>query len=148
MAQLLLLLGLLLPFPIAAQSNGTSTLSYAHPSGYTSSTFNNSAQPTAYTRTDFSPNALASLWDIIGPIATGPITSTVSPTPEPTLYPQPDNTTTPSSAAPILKPPASNFPRTSNGASAPLRIKLRVQPKTKAKGRRSGIYLLTAYQTT
>jgi beta-glucosidase/6-phospho-beta-glucosidase/beta-galactosidase len=90
MAQLLPLIGLLLlPLLIAAQ-NGTTRLSYAVPSGYTSSTFNNSAQPTPYTRTDFSPNALASIWDMVGPIATGPVTSTVTPTAEPSVYPQPD----------------------------------------------------------
>jgi hypothetical protein len=32
---------------------------------------------------------LALLWDQIGPISTGPITTTVSPTPEPTAYPRP-----------------------------------------------------------
>jgi hypothetical protein len=81
---------LVLTAPVAAQSNGTATLSYGVPSGYTTSSFNASAQPTAYTRTDFSPNALASLWDMVGPIVTGPITTTVEPTPEPMPYPQPD----------------------------------------------------------
>lgn len=91
MAQLLPLLSiLLLTSPVAAQGNGTATISYALPSGYATASFNNSAQPTAYNRTDFSPNALASLWNLVGPIATGPVTSTVSPTPEPTAYPQPD----------------------------------------------------------
>lgn len=74
----------------AAQSNGTATISYALPSGYKTASFNASAQPTAYNRTDFSPNALASLWDLVGPVATGPVTTTVTPTPEPTAYPQPE----------------------------------------------------------
>ncbi|CAI9628378.1 unnamed protein product [Alternaria burnsii] len=91
MDQLLPLFGLLMLFtPVGAQSNGTATISYALPAGYTTASFNASAQPTAYNRTDFSPNALASLWDMVGPIVTGPITTTVTPTPEPTAYPQPD----------------------------------------------------------
>jgi hypothetical protein len=91
MDQLLPLFSLLvLAAPVTAQGNGTATISYAMASGYSTASFNASAQPTAYTRTDFSPNALASLWDMVGPIATGPITTTVEPTPEPTAYPQPD----------------------------------------------------------
>lgn len=92
MAQLLLLAGFFFASPIAAQDNATSspTLSFALPSGYTTASFNNSAQPTAFTRTDFSPNELASLWALVGPVATGPLTSTASPTPEPTAYGQPD----------------------------------------------------------
>ena len=91
MAQLLLLFGLLAS-PIAAQGNATSNpaISFTQASGYSTASFNNSAQPTAFTRTDFSPNELASLWALVGPIATGPVTSTVSPTPEPTAYAQPD----------------------------------------------------------
>jgi hypothetical protein len=92
MAQSLPLLGLLIAVaPLAhAQSSNNTAPSFTLPAGYTTSTFNNSAQPTAYTRTDFSPNALASLWDLVGPIATGPLTSTATPTPEPTAYPQPN----------------------------------------------------------
>lgn len=96
MASLLPLLGLLvsLSSPAVAQGSGNGTgtapLSYAVPSGYTTVSFNASVQPTPYTRTDFSPNALASLWDLVGPVATGIVTTTVSPTPEPTAYPQPD----------------------------------------------------------
>lgn len=92
MAQSLLLLGLLAAVtPLAhAQHSNSLAPSFTFPTGYTTSTFNNSVQPTAYTRTDFSPNALASLWDLVGPVVTGPLTTTASPTPEPTAYPQPD----------------------------------------------------------
>ncbi|UPX19642.1 Beta-glucosidase [Ascochyta rabiei] len=92
MAQLISLLGLLVAVaPLThAQHSNVSAPSFTLPAGYTTSTFNNSAQPTAYNRTDSSPNALASLWDLVGPVATGPLTSTASPTPEPTAYPQPD----------------------------------------------------------
>lgn len=72
-----------------AQSSGTS-LSFTLPSGYTAAKFNASAQPTPFTRTDFSPNALASLWDLVGPVSVGPVTTTATPTPEPTAYPQPN----------------------------------------------------------
>ncbi|KAF3045999.1 hypothetical protein E8E12_010073 [Didymella heteroderae] len=92
MSQSISLLGLLITVaPLAqAQYGNSSEPSFILPSGYTTSTFNNSAQPTAYNRSDFSPNALASLWDLVGPVATGPLTSTASPTPEPTAYPQPN----------------------------------------------------------
>ena len=92
MAQSIPLLSLLAAIAplVHAQHSNSSAPSFTLPSGYTTSTFNNSVQPTAYNRTDFSPNALASLWDLVGPVATGPVTSTASPTPEPTAYPQPD----------------------------------------------------------
>ncbi|KAH7079739.1 WD repeat-containing protein 26 [Paraphoma chrysanthemicola] len=90
MAQLLPVLSVLLfASPIAAQ-NATSTISFSLPSGYSTRSYNASAQPTAYNRTDFSPNALAALWDQIGPVETGPLTTTASPTPEPSVYPQPN----------------------------------------------------------
>ena len=92
MAQSVPLLGLLAAIAplVHAQYSNSSAPSFTLPTGYTTSTYNNSAQPTAYTRTDFSPNALASLWDLVGPVSTGPLTSTASPTPEPTAYAQPN----------------------------------------------------------
>jgi hypothetical protein len=75
---------------VIAQNSSTPTLSFAFPPGYSTRTFNASAQPTPFNRTDFSPNALAALWDQVGPVATGPVTTTVSPTPEPSAYAQPD----------------------------------------------------------
>ncbi|KAF2105662.1 WD repeat-containing protein 26 [Lophiotrema nucula] len=94
MSQFLSFLPLLLPLASAQYSN-SSTLSFGSPSGYTSSTFNASAQPTApIPRTDFSDQALRALWDLVGPVATGPVTTTVAPTPEPSAsaYPQPVGT--------------------------------------------------------
>lgn len=71
-------------------STSTSTLSFPFPSGYTSASFNATAQPTApIPQTDFSDRALGALWQQIGPIATGPVTTTVSPTPEPSVYASP-----------------------------------------------------------
>lgn len=91
MAQFFPILGLLFfSSPASAQSNGTATLSFSLPAGYATRTYNTSAQPTAFNRTDFSPNALAALWDQVGPVEVGPVTSTPSPTPEPSVYPQPD----------------------------------------------------------
>jgi beta-glucosidase len=93
MAQLLALLPLLLSYPTFANaqfSNG-STLSFPSASGYSTASFNASAQPTApITRTDFSDDALNELWNLVGPVATGPVTTTVEPTPEPTAYAQPN----------------------------------------------------------
>jgi hypothetical protein len=91
MAQFIPIIGLLLfSTPVVAQTNGTATLSFPLPVGYSTRTFNASAQPTAFNRTDFSPNALASLWDLVGPISTGLVTATATPTPEPSVYPKPD----------------------------------------------------------
>ncbi|KAF2021181.1 glycoside hydrolase family 1 protein [Aaosphaeria arxii CBS 175.79] len=65
-------------------------LSFQTPSGYSTASFNASAQPTAaINRTDFSDTALNALWNLVGPIATGPVTTTVEPTPEPSVFPQP-----------------------------------------------------------
>lgn len=86
MSQLRPVLTLLLCFSSLASAQ----LSFPNPSGYSSSTFNVTAQPTDITpRTDFSQDALLALWDLVGPVATGPITTTVQPTPEPTAYNQP-----------------------------------------------------------
>ncbi|KAH8731743.1 WD repeat-containing protein 26 [Phaeosphaeriaceae sp. PMI808] len=91
MVHILLLIGIFISsFHVSAERNTTAKLSFALPPGYTTRTFNASAQPTPFHRTDFSPNALAALWDQVGPIATGPVTSTIPPTPELSVYPQPD----------------------------------------------------------
>lgn len=79
------------PVFVSAQYNNGSTLSFAIPLGYSTASFNASAQPTApVTRTDFSDEALNELWNLVGPVATGPVTTTVESTPGPTTYPQPD----------------------------------------------------------
>jgi hypothetical protein len=71
-------------------NSSTPTFTFAFPSGYTSASFNASAQPTAsIPQTDFSDRALGALWQQIGPVATGPVTTTVEPTPEPTSYGKP-----------------------------------------------------------
>lgn len=91
MAQIVPFLSLLLfSSSASAQGNATATISFSLPSGYSTRTYNTSAQPTAFNRSDFSQNALAALWDQIGPVAVGPTTTTVEPTPEPSVYPQPN----------------------------------------------------------
>ncbi|EUC36917.1 glycoside hydrolase family 1 protein [Bipolaris zeicola 26-R-13] len=96
MDRLVHLAGLMLlarPIAVAAAAvaaNGSSSLSFAQPTGYSTSSYNASAQPTPFTRTDYSHNALAALWDQVGPVVTGTVTTTVEPTPEPSVYPQPD----------------------------------------------------------
>ena len=50
--------------------------------------YNVSAATTTLTY-NYTNEELAMLWDQIGPISTGPITTTVSPTPEPSSYPRP-----------------------------------------------------------
>lgn len=89
MGKLLALLPLL-PFITSAQrSNGS--LSFTLPSGYSTATFNSTAQPTTpVERTDFSDDALNSLWNLVGPVEVGPVTATLSSSPEATSYSEPD----------------------------------------------------------
>ena len=83
---------LLLSRVAIAWSNSSSpsptSLTFPTPSGYITTLYNVSAATTtlAYNYTN---EELAVLWDQIGPISTGPITTTVSPTPEPSAYPRP-----------------------------------------------------------
>ena len=58
-------------------------------SSYSTTTYNYSATSTYLPLTDFSNEQLAFLWDQVGPIVTAAITTTVSPTPEPSAYPKP-----------------------------------------------------------
>ncbi|KAK3115684.1 hypothetical protein LTR53_004747 [Teratosphaeriaceae sp. CCFEE 6253] len=56
---------------------------------YSSTTFNTASASTYLPITDFSNEQLAFLWDQVGAIATAAINTTVSPTPEPSVYPKP-----------------------------------------------------------
>ena len=89
---------LLLKRVSAQYSNASSatggSLSFADPTGvyttYSTTTFTEElADPTYLAQTDFSDERLAFLWDQVGPIATGIVTTTVSPTPEPSSFPNP-----------------------------------------------------------
>ena len=79
---------------VHAQS-GTSAggISFPDPTGvsttYSSTTYNASAATTTLANDDFSDERLAFLWNQVGPVATGPVTETVEPTPEPSAYGNP-----------------------------------------------------------
>lgn len=68
-------------------------VTFPGPSGvstsYSLTSYNALAASTYLAQTDFSNERLALLWDQVGPVATGPITTTVTPTPEPSAYPSP-----------------------------------------------------------
>jgi hypothetical protein len=78
---------------VLAEHNSSSPFStsvkFGVPSGYSTKVYNISAATTTLTYS-YSDEELALLWDQIGPISVGPITTTVSPTSEPTAYPRPD----------------------------------------------------------
>jgi hypothetical protein len=69
-------------------SSSPPSVTYAPVSGYTTQVYNVSAATTtlSYNYTD---EELAMLWNQVGKIAIGPITTTVSPTAEPSAYPRP-----------------------------------------------------------
>ncbi|KAK8209073.1 hypothetical protein M8818_003767 [Zalaria obscura] len=77
----------------AASVPPPSGISYPNPTGvstsYATKSYNASAASTYLVQTDFSDERLALLWDQVGPIATGPVTTTVSPTPEPSKFASP-----------------------------------------------------------
>src|SRR5712672_2492810 len=76
--------------PTVFAVSNAGALMFKSPPGYSSKSYNASATPTAsMANKDFSDQALAFLWDQVGPVATGPVTTTVSPTPEPSSYPKP-----------------------------------------------------------
>ena len=77
-----------------ASSAAGGSLSFEEPIGvsttYSTTTFTEElADPTYLPQTDFSDERLGFLWDQVGPIATGIVTTTVSPTPEPSTFPNP-----------------------------------------------------------
>lgn len=77
-----------------AQSDSSSgAVSFPDPTGvsteYASTTFDYSAASTTLANDDFSDERLAFLWNQVGPVATGPVTTTVEATPEPSAYSDP-----------------------------------------------------------
>lgn len=78
----------------SAQSESiASGVTFPEPTGvsttYSSTTYDASAASTTLANDDFSDERLAFLWNQVGPIATGPVTETVEPTPEPSSYGNP-----------------------------------------------------------
>jgi len=64
------------------------SVTFNSPSGYATKVYNVTAATTTI-KYSYSNEELALLWDQIGPIKVGPITTTVQPTVEPTAYPRP-----------------------------------------------------------
>lgn len=79
--------------PNATTSAAGGAVTFPPPTGvsttYTLTSYNAQSTSTYLTQTDFSNERLAFLWDQVGPVATGPVTMTVTPTPEPSAYPSP-----------------------------------------------------------
>lgn len=65
-----------------------SGLNLHNPTGYKTNVYNVSAATTTISYS-YSDEELAMLWDQVGKVATGKITTTVSPTPEPSSYARP-----------------------------------------------------------
>ena len=82
----------LFPHIVLAAGNSSApsptSATFNSPSGYATKIYNVSAATTTINY-DYSNEELALLWDQIGPIKVGPITTTVQPTAEPTAYPRP-----------------------------------------------------------
>lgn len=149
----------LLPGVLAAWQNSTSPSAaptFAQPSGYETKVYNVSAA-TATISYSYTNEELAMLWNQVGKIEKGLITTTVIPTPEPSAYPRP-GAFHPLVGSPIQKlytqisttifrchPPTSRSPRKNfqmilYGVLRPAHIKLREQPRMKEKALRFGIY--------
>jgi hypothetical protein len=79
----------------ASAQSGSSAggISFPDPTGvsttYSSKTYDISAATTTLANDDFSDERLAFLWNQVGPVAIGPVTETVEPTPEPSAYGNP-----------------------------------------------------------
>ncbi|KAF2140338.1 glycoside hydrolase family 1 protein [Aplosporella prunicola CBS 121167] len=74
----------------SAQSSASHGLQYCTPADYATKTYNASNLSfTSRPNNDYSDQALAFLWNQVGPVSVGPVTTTVSPTAEPSTYPQP-----------------------------------------------------------
>jgi hypothetical protein len=84
---------LTLGFSYAQSGSTAGGISFPDPTGvsttYSSTTYNASAASTTLANDDFSDEKLAFLWNQVGPVATGPVTETVEPTPEPSSYGNP-----------------------------------------------------------
>jgi hypothetical protein len=83
----------ILSYALAQSGSVSGGISFPDPTGvsttYSSTTYNASAASTTLANDDFSDERLAFLWNQVGPVATGPVTETVSPTPEPSTYGNP-----------------------------------------------------------
>lgn len=84
--------GILLFVSQAVAGNGGNSsapsLTFTLPSGYSTKVYNVSAATSTLTY-EYTDEELAMLWNQVGKIEVGPITTTVFPTPEPSAYPRP-----------------------------------------------------------
>lgn len=98
---------------ITITSAPSSRLVYPDPTGvsttYTTTSYNYSLASTYLPQVDFSDERLAFLWDQVGPISTASVTTTVSPTPEPSSFASPG----------IFHPYVPSYEPTLNNASLP-----------------------------
>jgi hypothetical protein len=69
-------------------SSSPSSVTFPPVSGYATKVYNVSAATTTLSY-NYTNEELAMLWNQVGKIAIGPITTTVSPTSEPSAYPRP-----------------------------------------------------------
>ena len=72
-----------------AYTAATPTLTFPSNTGYSTRSYNYASASTYLPNNDFSDEQLAFLWDQVGIISTGAITTTVSPTPEPSAFARP-----------------------------------------------------------
>lgn len=83
----------LLVLTSAQSGSSAGGVTFPEPTGvsttYSSTTYDVSAASTTLANDDFSDERLAFLWNQVGPIATGPVTETIEPTPEPSTYGNP-----------------------------------------------------------
>lgn len=75
---------------LAAFVSSGASLTFGGSGKHSTVTLNPSAASTYLPNNDFSNEQLNFLWNQVGPISVGPITTTVSPTPEPTVFPKPN----------------------------------------------------------
>lgn len=69
--------------------SATANLTFPSTTGYLTKTFDYALASTYLPNNDFSNEQLAFLWDQVGIISTGAISTTVSPTPEPSSFARP-----------------------------------------------------------
>jgi hypothetical protein len=81
---------LLFPIAFAASISSSSipSITFATPSGYSTKSYNAAAASTTISY-QYTNEELAMLWNQVGKISLGNVTTTVLPTPEPTAYPRP-----------------------------------------------------------
>ncbi|KAK2757572.1 hypothetical protein FQN54_004541 [Arachnomyces sp. PD_36] len=73
----------------AFEAHASPSLTFGGSGKHSTVTLDPSSASTYLPNNDFSNEQLNFLWNQVGPISVGPVTTTVSPTPEPTAFPRP-----------------------------------------------------------